>query len=1255
MNSIPLFVESLEPRVAPAILVNGGNLLGGTGNPTTGETSSGGNTVQLIKVITGEALVFYDASSSTITGISVGKHTKLDITGNIPGDIVTNLLPDGRLTDSDHNPANGEDGGILLPFGIKGITTHALGPQNGDLGRIISGGAVNNVNIAGSLSGIYAGDGIFRDGPTAVVDVGNVDVNTIVPGLQHTFVLTQADALSGSKANINNVVVRTANHLEIFAGGGSNNTDTTGGVGGVISNVTITKTLAGQGNKPALFLHAGDGGSGTDGGAGGSIINFDDQNSTAYVKIQTGDGGAASTGVGGVGGSFADSTIKTSSPRYDVFMGTGGSGVSGGKGGSISELNFTNNIIGGRSLIAAGDFNNDGIQDILLVNTITGEATLSLGTAKADTPFVVALQPLTNPDGSTSATAFIAAEGAVPSGLIATDLNGDGSLDFVVSYSSTNDLGVFLNRGNGTFIDSAVALPASPTSIALGHFTGTAAPSIAVLSGGNVASINGGANSQVFIAQDDGAGNFSVLANPVTVTGVGTDIAAAQIDGVGGTDAFVGLKSGQVTPLFSTGSSFTVQAPISVFMGVPVDNLDVSNIAGSVTLLAFSKNINANDPTMTGIAAEVELIAVQADGTGNISQSLAVDPTAQRAHFVAGTGVIGVVAPASLALFENGETGYAAVANLASDGALSDFSGSVTNGSFHIAAVGAATNRFFYTDGPLDSTAGLPALKHFNLPYEDRVISFLAGNGGIGGALRGGNGGSVGELVYTQTLGGGVIEAGGAYNTFVTTGDGGASGGGTGGRGGDMTSVSLSLNPGYLNDGQDDTDFALLRTGVGGAGAGGGKGGDITKATSNSIFSDVTDSNVDLGSVAVQLEAGNGGAGTAKAGGVGGSVKLAGQTAMSGVTFYDSDSNTPDAPALFAEAGSGGAGVTKGGAGGALVNIGAQNATTQGDAVNRNELGSAYLLAGAGGNASQGDGGVGGDITGADVAVQKYGFDGWITVAAGAGGNSTNGHGGMGGTVVKSTAASSDGDTNLGFGVLVTGGAGGDGTAGGGMGGGIKKLTVNTPSESNVSAGVVAAGNGGNATLAGAGGAGGNIKGVIQTKDVNSAITAILGGSGGTGIGSAGGAGGSVKNIDTVGFVGLPADNADLGVFDAGIASPTIQGFFADGTVAQGIFAGRGFDGAANGSVHNVVARQIAAIGAVVNEQGLFGVAAAVTKVNADLIGYEVTRDNTFQSTAAGGVSPASAVPVDGFILAASVSGITTIDETRTASFTFNG
>ena len=330
-----------------------------------------------------------------------------------------------------------------------------------------------------------------------------------------------------------------------------------------------------------------------------------------------------------------------------------------------------------------------------------------------------------------------------------------------------------------------------------------------------------------------------------------------------------------------------------------------------------------------------------------------------------------------------------------------------------------------------------------------------------------------------------------------------------------------------------------------------------------------------------------------------------------------------------------------------------------------NELASAQIVGGAGGNASQGNAGAGGNLSGLNLGVQSVALktvngtfiiDGWLQAIGGAGGNSTNGLGGVGGAVGKSTLASADGDPNLNFGILVNGGFGGDGSSGGGAGGGIKKLTVNPPSETDLYAAVIAAGNGGDATVAGVGGDGGAIKGVVQSKDVNSAITAILGGNGGAGAGAAGGTGGSVRGVNSVGFIGLPADDAtNLGVFDMGITAPAISAMFAGGNVSQGIFAGRGADGAANGSVSNIVARQIAAIGAVVDENGLFGVATAVTNVTADLIGYEVVRDNVFESTAAGDVSPSTAVPVDGFILAGTVSGIDTLDNDRTAAFTFNG
>ena len=321
MTSNSLFVEPLEPRIAPAILVQGGNLLGGNGNPTTGETSSGGNTVTLVKVLSGSALVFYDATHSAITSISVGPDTKLDITGDV-GDIVTNLTKSGRLTDSDGNPSNGEDGGILLPSTIKGITTHPFAASDfGSIGRIIAGGDVKNVSTESpqaTVHGIYAGDGVFRTTSVVQVSTGGIDFNTIEAGNQSNFFLSQSDGVFKPAASIKNVKISIGAGLEVFAGSGQSSDSAAGGAGGSISGVDVVKSFSSSGTSAAIFLHAGDGGSGKSGGAGGDITGFTDEGSTTVVRVETGHGGSGFDGNGGDGGSFLNSTITTNSPAVSI-------------------------------------------------------------------------------------------------------------------------------------------------------------------------------------------------------------------------------------------------------------------------------------------------------------------------------------------------------------------------------------------------------------------------------------------------------------------------------------------------------------------------------------------------------------------------------------------------------------------------------------------------------------------------------------------------------------------------------------------------------------------------------------------------------------------------------------------------------------------------------------------------------------------------------------------------------------------------
>src|SRR3954470_10820483 len=151
-------LEPLESRIAPALLINGANLLGG-GGPSTGESSAGGNSATIVKVFSGSAIVWYQ--DDHIVGISVGPNVSLEVHGDVLGDIVANLTSSGRLSDSNNDPLDGEDGSILLPNNILGLKTFPLGGEKGAIKNIITAGSVANVKVLGELNGIYAGDGAF--------------------------------------------------------------------------------------------------------------------------------------------------------------------------------------------------------------------------------------------------------------------------------------------------------------------------------------------------------------------------------------------------------------------------------------------------------------------------------------------------------------------------------------------------------------------------------------------------------------------------------------------------------------------------------------------------------------------------------------------------------------------------------------------------------------------------------------------------------------------------------------------------------------------------------------------------------------------------------------------------------------------------------------------------------------------------------------------------------------------------------------
>ena len=138
---------------------------------------------------------------------------------------------------------------------------------------------------------------------------------------------------------------------------------------------------------------------------------------------------------------------------------------------------------GNSSFVAVGDFNGDGIPDLVVVNTSFGFGAGTVGVL------------LGNGDGTFQA-ALTTAAGNGPNCVAVGDFNGDGKLDIVTTNFAAsgdryqtdiveNDVRVFLGNGDGTFQPAqvyAVDAPDShPTFVAVGDVNGDGIPDLAVI------------------------------------------------------------------------------------------------------------------------------------------------------------------------------------------------------------------------------------------------------------------------------------------------------------------------------------------------------------------------------------------------------------------------------------------------------------------------------------------------------------------------------------------------------------------------------------------------------------------------------------------------------------------------------------------------------------------------------------------------------------------------------------------------------
>ena len=401
-EAMPNGTGFVTAEIGTPVIVHAGQVLETGVGPESGE--------YLLFVQQGEALVFVTdlnnngvVDPNEITGIAAGNGLRLISFVDIHGDIVTDLNPNGTLSDSHNNAslsnsALGGDGAVLLNNSISLVEFRSLTQADLSPGENL---ALRYAPTTYSLYGnIYAGAGfgasdgglIVDSSQAAVVDaalnatqptnfhpgmpvIGGIYTGTAAAGQFFSFGIARGDNQhpSGILAPfIPGVGQAGGDILNVGASDGATVTTTTtgatgvpttttatiqspfnignvvagdggiGGRGGNIVNATITGDTAG-----GYSLIAGNGGAGPAGGAGGSILNYSDNGSvTGLVTIQSGDGGAGTTGVGGAGGTVTFGSVTTAAGLM-VTLGNGGNGfTSGGAGaslpsGTLLSQNFT--------------------------------------------------------------------------------------------------------------------------------------------------------------------------------------------------------------------------------------------------------------------------------------------------------------------------------------------------------------------------------------------------------------------------------------------------------------------------------------------------------------------------------------------------------------------------------------------------------------------------------------------------------------------------------------------------------------------------------------------------------------------------------------------------------------------------------------------------------------------------------------------------------------------------------------------------
>ncbi|HUE23965.1 MAG TPA: FG-GAP-like repeat-containing protein [Bryobacteraceae bacterium] len=249
-----------------------------------------------------------------------------------------------------------------------------------------------------------------------------------------------------------------------------------------------------------------------------------------------------------------DDTNSGSTDSVSVFL-------NNGNGTFAAAQNYQ--VDTGTTGVGVGDFNGDGIPDLVVVSATSQRLTVMQG----------------NGNGTFTAGTQHFSAGTSPVRLAVADFNGDGAIDIAVVNKSSNNVSVLLGNGNLTF-QNAVNYPVgtTPYAVTVGDFNLDGIPDLAVS--------NEGSNN-VTILLGNGNGTFQPgVSYPVGASP--SYLAIADLNGDGKPDLVVANTNSNTLSVLLGNGDGTLQAAVNYpAVGAPVGIVAVDvNGDGNVDLVA---------------------------------------------------------------------------------------------------------------------------------------------------------------------------------------------------------------------------------------------------------------------------------------------------------------------------------------------------------------------------------------------------------------------------------------------------------------------------------------------------------------------------------------------------------------------------------------------------------------------------------------------------------------------------------------------